>query len=70
MIRDILVSKVTDGIVCDLGTPVLHHGNIYNCRVILYNSKVVGIRAKTILADGDNYYETRWFGFWKEKKAV
>lgn len=30
----------------------------------------MGIRAKTILADGDNYYETRWFGFWKEKKQV
>jgi NAD+ synthase (glutamine-hydrolysing) len=30
----------------------------------------MGIRAKTILADGDNYYETRWFGFWKEKQMV
>lgn len=70
IIRDVLASGVTEGIVCDLGTPVIHHGNIYNCRVILYSGKVMGIRAKTILADGDNYYETRWFGFWKEKKQV
>ena len=58
-------SGVTNGIVCDIGSPVMHHGNIYNCRIILYNGKVIGIRAKTILADGDNYYETRYFGFWK-----
>jgi NAD+ synthase (glutamine-hydrolysing) len=60
-----LKSEVTHGIVCDIGSPVMHHGNIYNCRIILYNGKVIGIRAKTILADGDNYYETRYFGFWK-----
>jgi NAD+ synthase (glutamine-hydrolysing) len=50
-----LKSGVTHGIVCDIGSPVMHHGNIYNCRIILYNGKVRGIRAKTILADGDNY---------------
>ena len=50
--------------------PVLHHGNIYNCRIVLYGSKVIAIRPKIILADGDGYFETRWFGFWKQKGQV
>jgi NAD+ synthase (glutamine-hydrolysing) len=56
IIRDIIKSGATEGIVCDLGSLVLHHGNIYNCRIILYGGKVMGIRAKTILSDGDNCY--------------
>ena len=50
--------------------PILHHGNIYNSRIILYNGKIVGIRPKIILADGNCYFETRWFGFWKERAKV
>lgn len=50
--------------------PILHHGNIYNCRILLFENKVVGIRPKIILADGDCYFETRWFGFWKERGQI
>lgn len=65
MIGEILKSGVTKDIVCDIGSPVIHHGNMYNCRILLFDGKVIGIRPKMILADGDNYFETRWFGFWK-----
>lgn len=37
---------------------------------MLLDGKIMGIRAKMNLADGDNYYETRWFGFWKERKTI
>jgi NAD+ synthase (glutamine-hydrolysing) len=50
--------------------PVIHHGKLYNCRVAILDGKILGIRAKMNLADGDNYYETRWFGFWKERKMI
>lgn len=56
MIGEILKSGVTNDIVCDIGSPVIHHGNMYNCRVLLFNGKVIGIRPKMILADGDNYF--------------
>jgi|JI10StandDraft_1071094.scaffolds.fasta_scaffold1091342_2 NAD+ synthase (glutamine-hydrolysing) len=70
VIGDILKSGVTNGIICDIGSPVIHHGNLYNCRVILMNSKVIAIRPKMNLADGDNYFETRWFGFWRDNKKI
>lgn len=40
----------------DIGLPVLHMGILYNCRGILLNSKIVGIRAKMTLANGGNYF--------------
>ena len=70
MIADILKSGVTQDIVCDIGIPAIHNGKLYNCRIVLLDGKVMGIRAKMNLADGDNYYETRWFGFWKERKTI
>ncbi len=56
MIRDILQSKITEGIVVEVGGPVLHKAALYNARIILFNNKVVAIRPKMILADGDNYF--------------
>ena len=56
MVKDLLVSGVSNGIVVDLGCPVLHKSALYNGRVIIYNSKVVAIRCKMILADGGNYF--------------
>jgi NAD+ synthase (glutamine-hydrolysing) len=49
----------------DIGMPILHMGVLYNCRVVLLDSKIVGIRAKMILANGGNYFESRWFSAWK-----
>jgi NAD+ synthase (glutamine-hydrolysing) len=56
VIRDILHSKITEGIVVEVGSPVLHKAALYNARIILFNNKVVAIRPKMILADGDNYF--------------
>jgi NAD+ synthase (glutamine-hydrolysing) len=70
VVGDIIKSGVTAGILCDIGSPVIHHGNMYNCRILVIDGKIKGIRAKMNLADGDNYYETRWFGFWKEPKKI
>lgn len=68
IIKDILKSGITEQIVCELGTPVLHKAALYNARVILYQTKVVAIRVKTIAADGDMYNETRCFSTWKYKR--
>ena len=65
IIKDIIRSGITENIVCELGTPVLHKAALYNARVIIYQSKVVAIRVKTIAADGDMYNETRNFSTWK-----
>jgi NAD+ synthase (glutamine-hydrolysing) len=61
----ILQSDVTDGILCDIGMPVLHNGVRYNCRVYCLNRKILFIRPKLFLADDGNYRETRWFTTWK-----
>lgn len=56
MVKDLLVSGITNGIVVEVGCPVLHKSSLYNGTVIMYNSKVIAIRVKMHLADGSNYY--------------
>jgi len=51
----------TDDLLCDFGMPVLHKSARYNCRVLVYNRKILLIRPKTALADSGNYRESRWF---------
>ena len=45
----------TQGIVCDVGMPVIHRGVRYNCRVYLHEGKVLLIRPKLSMADDGNY---------------
>lgn len=50
--------------------PVAHHGGLYNCHVILFNRKVIGIRPKIKMADGDNYFESKWFTNWDKRFLI
>lgn len=47
--------------------PIIHHGGLYNCHVVLLNNKIVGVRPKMVMADGDNYFESKWFATWKAR---
>jgi len=60
----LLTTDLTDGILCDIGMPVMHRNVAYNCRVIVLNRKVLGIRPKFYLANDGNYREMRWFTPW------
>jgi NAD+ synthase (glutamine-hydrolysing) len=50
--------------LCDFGMPVIHRNVHYNCRIIVYNGKIVLIRPKRYLANHGNYRELRWFSPW------
>ena len=66
----LLRTDVTDGILCDIGMPVMHRGVRYNCRVFIYDRKLLLIRPKMFLANEGNYRETRWFTAWPVDKAA
>ena len=56
----------TDGILCDIGMPVMHKNVRYNCRVFVLDGKVLLIRPKMVLASDGNYREHRWFTAWAQ----
>eukprot|EP01032_Pedospumella_encystans_P011815 gene11815-13711_t len=60
----ILTGDLTDGILCDIGCPILHNNVRYNCRVFCLDRKIVLIRPKMSLADDGNYREKRFFASW------
>ncbi|TFK51883.1 glutamine-dependent NAD(+) synthetase with GAT domain-containing protein [Heliocybe sulcata] len=64
VLAKILESDETDGIVCDIGMPVVHKNVIYNCRIIIHDRKILLIRPKMWLANDGNYRELRYFTPW------
>ncbi len=50
--------------------PVVHKNVIYNCRVIIYNQKILMIRPKMWMANNGNYRELRYFTPWMKHREV
>lgn len=63
-LTQILLSGHTDGILCDIGMPVMHKNVRYNCRVFVLDGTLLLIRPKLVLAASGNYREPRWFAAW------
>ena len=61
----ILKGGYTEGILCDIGMPVMHKNVRYNCRVFVLDGKLLLIRPKMVLAGDGNYREHRWFVAWE-----
>ncbi|KAG7571260.1 hypothetical protein FFLO_00772 [Filobasidium floriforme] len=57
-------------IICDVGMPMTHKNNNYNCRVIIYNGKILMIRPKMWMANDGNYRELRHFAPWDKHRKV
>ncbi len=45
-LADLLADDTTDGILCDIGMPVLFRGTRYNCRIWVLDRKILLIRPK------------------------
>ncbi|XP_078405628.1 glutamine-dependent NAD(+) synthetase isoform X3 [Cetorhinus maximus] len=70
MLAELLISPVTEDIICDVGMPVMHKNDLYNCRVIFLNKKILLIRPKMTMANSGNYRELRWFMPWNKLRTV
>ena len=66
-LAELLRGDLTDGILVDVGLPVLHHGVRYNCRALLLDRRILLLRPKVDLADDGNYRESRWFAAWTRR---
>lgn len=69
-IATLLQDDLTDGILCDIGLPIMHQNARYNCRLFLLNRQILLIRPKMILAGDGNYREMRWFTPWQHPRTT
>lgn len=60
--------ELTRDILVETTMPILFRSSSYNCKVMLLNGKIVGIRPKIFMADGQNYAESRYFNCYRPKK--
>ena len=69
---EIIDSPITKDIdmLLDIGMPVMHRNIRYNCRVFIYQRKIILIRPKKYLAEDGNYREMRWFAPWTKHGKV
>ncbi|XP_064628246.1 glutamine-dependent NAD(+) synthetase-like [Lineus longissimus] len=70
VLAEILNHPSCTDIICDIGMPVMHKNVAYNCRVIIFNRKILLIRPKLAMCDGGNFRETRWFSAWAKLKET
>jgi len=66
VLASVINSGYTKNMLCDIGMPVEHNGVFYNCRVLVFDGKIILIRPKIAMADDGNYRESRWFTPWKK----
>ncbi|KZF19560.1 glutamine-dependent NAD(+) synthetase [Xylona heveae TC161] len=70
MLAKIIDHEDCQDILLDIGMPVRHKNVRYNCRVIVYNRKILLIRPKMWLANDGNYREMRYFTPWLKPQQV
>lgn len=70
VLASVISSGHTKNMLCDIGMPVEHNGVFYNCRVLVFDGKIILIRPKIANADDGNYRESRWFTPWKKGYLV
>ncbi|KAK8845384.1 NAD+ synthetase [Kwoniella newhampshirensis] len=70
VLATILQSEEAKGIICDVGMPIEHKNNNYNCRVIIHDGKIAMIRPKMWMANDGNYRELRHFTPWHKHRHL
>ncbi|KAL9081674.1 MAG: hypothetical protein Q9159_007135 [Coniocarpon cinnabarinum] len=66
VLAKLLASQDCFGIVLDVGMPIEHRSVLYNCRIWMYNGRVLFIRPKMVLANDGNFREARYFTPWSQ----
>lgn len=64
VLKDLIEHDDCQGILMDLGMPVLHRSVLYNCRIIVQDRKILYIRPKLSMANDGNFREARYFTPW------
>lgn len=49
------------GVAFAVGAPVVMSGSLYNCAVVFFGGRVVGVVPKTFIPNYGEFYEKRWF---------
>ncbi|GJC84018.1 glutamine-dependent NAD(+) synthetase [Colletotrichum liriopes] len=70
MLRRILLDETCHGILLDIGMPVQHRNQRFNCRILCLDGKILMIRPKMWLANDGNYREMRHFTPWMHPRQT
>ncbi|KAH0481666.1 MAG: hypothetical protein KVP17_003786 [Porospora cf. gigantea B] len=69
-LASLISTGATEGILCDVGMPVVHRSVRYNCRVFVLNGEVLLIRPKVWMANDGEYHEPRYFAPWATDRVL
>ena len=69
VLQDLLDHEDCQGIIVDVGLPIIHRSCLYNCRIIFYNRKILYARPKMSLANDGLFREMRYFTPWQRGRV-
>ena len=67
VLKDLIEHDVCQGILLDVGMPVLHRSVLYNCRVVVQDKTILYIRPKMSMANDGLFREARYFTPWQAR---
>ena len=56
-----IIENNHSGMLISLGLPIRVNNQLFNCAVVFYNNKILGVIPKTFIPNYNEFYEKRWF---------
>jgi NAD+ synthase (glutamine-hydrolysing) len=60
-LKTLLLGSQQINSVAIVGAPLVWHGKLYNCAIVIYKGKIFGVVPKSYIPNTNEFYEKRWF---------
>lgn len=60
-LNDIANASLGKNMLVMVGAPIEYDGRLFNCAVVIFDGKIVGVVPKTYIPNYGEFYEKRWF---------
>ena len=60
-LEEVIKNSLGKDMLISVGAPLIHNNVLYNCAVMIFEGKVLGIVPKSFIPNYSEFYEKRWF---------
>lgn len=60
-IEDVCKHSINKDMLIAIGAPIIFKDNLYNCAILIFEGKILGIVPKSFIPNYTEFYEKRWF---------
>ncbi len=60
-LEEVIKNSLGKDMLISVGAPLIHNNVLYNCAVMIFEGKILGIVPKSFIPNYSEFYEKRWF---------